>query len=146
MQHRHVLLSLTIEPLFCDISKCVACNRKIQLCISCGGRWSTVNHPFKIILIFFYDVWNAMAYQLRAIKKIFCQKAKNDLHLFEMQSHAESITQYDTVCILLNTVTYMKAILIVQMKMSLLISPIQMSDCCLWDVYVTEMAFRLERN
>ena len=72
-----------------------------------------------------------MAYQLRAIKKIFCQKAKNDLHLFEMQSHAESITQYDTVCILLNTVTYMKAILIVQMKMSLLISPIQMSDCCL---------------
>ena len=72
-----------------------------------------------------------MAYQLRAIKKIFCQKAKNDLHLFEMQSHAESITQYDTVCILLNTVTYMKAILIVQMKMSLLISPIQMSDCFL---------------
>ena len=36
----------------------------------------------------------------------------------------------------------MKAILIVQMKMSLLISPIQMTDCCLWDVYVTEMAFR----
>ena len=72
-----------------------------------------------------------MAYQLRAIKKIFCQKAKNDLHLFEMQSHAEPITQYDTVCILLNTVTYMKAILIVQMKMSLLISPIQMPDCCL---------------
>ena len=76
-----------------------------------------------------------MAYQLRAIEKIFCQKAKNDLHLFEIQSHAESITQYDTVCytvcIPLKSVTYMKAILIVQMKMSLLISPIQMSDCCL---------------